>query len=743
MTSQLRLAGHILPNDLLSNEPLTRAVIAVDPAQSDSRTGSKTCSKDGPQSCAKQAPVPVQCRPDPNCPSVSLLQGLQKPTDLVSLKEEELAELAGEVRELIINTVSKNGGHLAPSLGVVELTMALLKSFDFSQDRLIWDVGHQSYAYKILTGRAESFGSIRKFKGLSGFPKPDESPYDHFGVGHSSTSISAALGFAMARDLAGQDHHVVSVIGDGALTAGLAFEGLNQAGHMGKRMIVVLNDNEMSISKNVGALSLFLSRGLSTAWVRRVKEDIRLALGAIPGIGEELVNFAIRSQHGLKSVFTPGMLFEALNFKYVGPVDGHNLKALCEVLEVVKGVKQPVLLHVLTKKGKGYTPAEANPVHFHGVGKFKREEKKDEVLPEALLSEIEVQTAPASPTEVAIPSYTQVFTDTLHKMAAQDKRIVAITAAMPEGTGLSRFAEAFPDRFVDVGICEQHAVTFAAGLALQGLKPVVAVYSTFLQRSYDQIVHDVCIQNLPVTFCLDRAGLVGEDGPTHHGVFDLSYLRHIPNLTILAPKDEAELQEAMTFALQHEGPVALRYPRGKGVGVALHQDPPLLPFAVEELLKADNASPSPDVAEGSGKPTLAILAIGNMVHPALEAAKIVSAQTGQTPGVYNVRWVKPLPKEDLLAIARRHDKLLLLEENTLAGGFSSAILELLADNDCLAGKQVRRIGVNDEFVEHGSVNQLRAMLKMDQAGIVEAISKMLSPQEINKGQSALLDCKLT
>lgn len=725
MTSQLRLAGHMLPNDILSHESLTRDVIVPEPY----KAGSKASTQ--PTDCPGQ-PYPEPCGQKQNDHPASVLQNLRAPTDLALLTEDELAELAVEVRELIINTVSKNGGHLAPSLGVVELTMALLKSFDFSQDRLVWDVGHQSYAYKILTGRADSFSSIRKFKGLSGFPKTDESPYDHFGVGHSSTSISAGLGFAMARDLAGENHHVVSVIGDGALTAGLAFEGLNQAGHMGKRMIVVLNDNEMSISKNVGALSLFLSRGLSTSWVRRMKEDIRLALGAIPGIGEDLLNFAIKSQHGLKSVFTPGMLFEALNFKYVGPVDGHNLKALCEVLEVVKGVKQPVLLHVLTKKGKGYTPAEANPAHFHGVGKFKREEHQEETLP----FEIEAPASPDTlnnPAEAAIPSYTEVFASTLNKMAAKDERIVAITAAMPEGTGLSGFAENFPERFVDVGICEQHAVTFAAGLALRGLKPVVAVYSTFLQRSYDQIVHDVCIQNLPVTFCLDRAGLVGEDGPTHHGVFDLSYLRHIPNLTILAPKDEAELQEAMCFALQHDGPVALRYPRGKGVGAPLHQNPPLLPFAVEELLKAD----------ASGQPKLAVIAVGNMAHPALEAARTVSARTGRTPGVYNARWVKPLPENDLIDIARRHDKLLLLEENTLAGGFSSAVLELLADKDCLSGKQVRRIGINDEFVEHGSADQLRAMLGMDRDGIAEAITRMLLPQETNKGHSSLLDCKLT
>ncbi|MDO5484432.1 MAG: 1-deoxy-D-xylulose-5-phosphate synthase, partial [Desulfovibrionaceae bacterium] len=459
------------------------------------------------------------------------LDAITSPGQLVGLSDSQLQQLAGEVRQRIIDVVSHTGGHLAPSLGVVDLTLALLSCFDLEKDKLIWDVGHQAYAYKILTGRAKDFHTLRTLGGLSGFPRLAESPYDHFGVGHSSTSISAALGMALARDLSGLRHHVIAVIGDGSLTAGEAFEGLNLAGHMGRRLIVVLNDNEMSISPNVGALSLFLSRTLSRRWVRQTRKEVLNFLRSIPRIGQKLAMYAIRGEWSFKSFFTPGMLFEAFRFAYIGPVDGHDIPALRRHLQMAAAVEDgPVLLHVRTRKGKGYPPAEKNPTEFHGVGLFTPE------------------TGLPVPSNAATPTFTQVFGESLLELAEQDKRIIAITAAMPEGTGTNLFRERFPDRFVDTGICEQHAVTFAAGLASQGYRPALAIYSTFLQRGYDQVVHDVCLQNLPVTFCVDRAGLVGEDGATHHGVFDIAYLRHIPQIRLLAPRDEAMLRKCLKTA---------------------------------------------------------------------------------------------------------------------------------------------------------------------------------------------------
>ncbi len=455
---------------------------------------------------------------------MSILDGITDPAQVAALSESELERLADEVRRRIIDVVAHNGGHLAPSLGVVELTLALFSTFDLNRDKLIWDVGHQAYAHKLLTGRADRFHTLRLLDGLSGFPRMAESPYDHFGVGHSSTSISAALGMALARDLSGLRHHVLAIIGDGSLTAGEAFEGLNLAGHMGRRLIVVLNDNEMSISPNVGALSLFLSRTLSRRWVRQTRREVLKFLRSIPRIGQKLALYAMRGEWSFKSFFTPGMLFEAFRFTYIGPVDGHDLPALRRHLQMAAAVEDgPVLLHVRTRKGKGYSPAEKNPTQYHGVGLFTPETG----LPVASAS---------------LPTFTRVFSNTLVELAEKDKRIIAITAAMPEGTGTNRFRERFPERFVDTGICEQHAVTFAAGLASQGYRPALAIYSTFLQRGYDQVVHDVCIQNLPVTFCVDRAGLVGEDGATHHGAFDIAFLRHIPQIRMLAPRDEDMLR---------------------------------------------------------------------------------------------------------------------------------------------------------------------------------------------------------
>ncbi|MBQ7584922.1 MAG: 1-deoxy-D-xylulose-5-phosphate synthase, partial [Desulfovibrionaceae bacterium] len=583
-----------------------------------------------------------------------------------------------EIRDVIVEVVSHNGGHLAPSLGVVELTLALFTTFNLECDQLIWDVGHQSYPYKLLTGRYERFKSLRTLGGLSGFPRREESRYDHFGVGHSSTSISAALGMAMARDLQGEKHHVVAIIGDGALTAGEAFEGLNLAGHMGRRLIVVLNDNEMSISSNVGALSLILSRTFSSQWVRQSRRSVLQFLRSIPHIGENLATYAKRGEWSFKSFFTPGMLFEALHFNYIGPVDGHDLPALQKNLQIAASVEDgPVLLHVRTVKGKGYDPAEKNPTKYHGVGSF---------LPE---------TGCSIPNKKHFSTFTQIFGETLVELAKKDPKIIAITAAMPEGTGTSLFREAFPERFVDVGICEQHAVTFAAGLATQGYKPVVAIYSTFLQRSYDQVIHDVALQNLPVTFCIDRAGLVGEDGATHHGLFDIAYMRHIPGMHLLAPRDENMLRRALYTSLSLKAPCALRYPRGIGFGVELESKMRLLPLGEGEILQSGEK--------------LALIAVGNRVHPALEAAKVVEHELGFKPLVFDPIWLKPLPKEALIEIVKKFNYIVVVEDGIKAGGFSSSLLELWNDEGLLNNLHLKRLGIPDTFVEHGTQLELREM----------------------------------
>lgn len=622
------------------------------------------------------------------------LAGIRQPGDIQRLDEKGLTRLGEEIRRMIIQTVSSTGGHLAPSLGVVELTMALLRVFNPAHDRIVWDVGHQAYAYKLLTGRLARFHTLRQLGGISGFPRLGESPFDHFGVGHSSTSISAALGMAAARDLGRRDNKVVAVIGDGSMTAGLAYEGLNQAGGLGKDLIVVLNDNEMSISRNVGALSSFLSRKLSMRWVQRFKKEAEAIMRQIPKIGDDLADYARRSEDSFKSFFTPGMLFEAFRFTYIGPIKGHDMRQLTSVLEQAKGLEGPILVHVLTKKGKGYEPAETNPTYFHGVGCF------------------EPETGVARKFGVcSLPTYTDVFGTTLCDLAARDDKIVAITAAMPEGTGVACFSERYPDRFFDVGICEQHAVTFAAGLASQGVKPVVAIYSTFMQRSYDQIVHDVCLQNLNVTFCLDRGGLVGEDGATHHGVFDLSYLRHIPNLVLMAPRNEPELQHMLATALAYAGPVAVRYPRGVGEGAALAEKQEILPIGQGELLR-----------EGTDG---VIVALGSRVTPALDAARVFAEETGKEVAVFNARFVKPLPEEQLLELAASQPFMLTVEENALAGGFGSAVLELLSDRGALGSLRVKRLGVPDQFVEHGSQKELRARLGINRDGILETLRGLI------------------
>lgn len=621
-----------------------------------------------------------------------LLDQINGPADVAALDDAALARLAQELREEIISVVSCNGGHLAPSLGVVELTLALLCELSPDRDQIIWDVGHQCYAYKLLTGRRELFPTIRCLGGLSGFPRRDESPYDHFGTGHASTSISAALGMAAARQLNKEDYHVAAVIGDGAMTAGLALEALNQAGHLGYPLIVILNDNEMSISRNVGALSLFLSSKLSSGWVRRAKREVEGWLRSIPGIGEDVLNLAKRGEDSLISLFTPGMLFEAFGFDYIGPVDGHNIADLREVLRLAKNEDKPALIHAITVKGKGYSLAEENPSRFHGIGCFNHENgqsAKDANAPDG-------------------PSFTEAFGESLVDLGEKDPRIVAITAAMPEGTGVKAFGLRFPDRLVDVGICEPHSVTFAAGLATRGMRPVVAVYSTFLQRAYDQVIHDVCLQNLPVLFCLDRAGLVGEDGPTHHGVFDLSFLRHIPNLSLLAPRHERELPLMLEAVLTQDGPAAIRYPRG-------HSDLPTT---------AQHAAP---IVWGEGEllregEDIAIIGIGTAVNHGLAGGDLWEKEGRGPVTVFNARFAKPLPEKQILDLAAGHERLLLVEENVLAGGFASAVLELL--NAHGLKNKVRCLGLPDAYIQHGPAKYLREQAGLCAEGVLGELKKL-------------------
>lgn len=616
----------------------------------------------------------------------SLLATIDGPADVKKLSLDDLGTLAQEIREIIIDTCAANGGHLAPSLGVVELTIALHRVFDSPTDRIVWDVGHQAYAHKILTGRRDRFRTLRTYGGISGFPKRKESPHDAFDVGHSSTSISAALGCAAARDLKKGSNKVVAVIGDGSMTGGVAYEGLNHAGHLNKDLLVILNDNEMSIAENVGALSNFLSRTMASDFVHTIRREVHHFLSGITA-GSSVLKVARRAEESLKGLFTPSMLFGAFGFDYIGPIDGHNTEMLMQTLENVKRFEGAVLIHVLTRKGKGYQPAEQNPSQFHGVGPFDRATGKI-----------------GSGKKGGPASYTALMGETLTKLAAADERIVAITAAMPDGTGLTGFGREYPDRFFDVGIAEQHGVTFAAGLAADGLKPVFAVYSTFLQRAYDQVCHDVCLQNLPVVFAVDRAGVVGSDGPTHHGVFDLSYLRHLPNMTVMAPKDENELQHMVKTALDLNSPVAVRYPRGNGFGVPLDQSLVNLPVGKGELLR-----------EGSDG---VILAVGVMVRPALDAAAQLATE-GVAVAVVNARFIKPLDRELILGIARTTGRVVTVEENAVQGGFGSAVLELL-EEEALTGIRVRCLGYPDQYIEQGEQSELRSAHGLDVAGIMSA-----------------------
>jgi 1-deoxy-D-xylulose-5-phosphate synthase len=624
-----------------------------------------------------------------------LLEKIDGPSDLKQLNEDELHHLAEEIRRFIIDTVSRTGGHLASNLGCVELTLALHYCFDSPKDSIIWDVGHQAYTHKILTGRRDVFHTQRQYKGISGFPKRSESPHDAIGAGHSSTSISAGLGMATANSLTGKDSKVVSVIGDGSLTGGLAFEGLNQAGHLKKNLIVVLNDNDMSISKNVGAFSAFISRKLTGSYFRDLKKEMQSLLKGIPAIGTNILHFAKKAEDSLKGFLTPGTLFEALGFDYVGPIQGHDLPQLIEVFRNCRSVEGPVLIHIMTTKGKGYPPAEKDPDIFHGIGSFDIETGK-------------VKAGKGGPS-----SYTAIFGQTMVQLGEENDKLVGITAAMPDGTGLSPFARAFPARFFDVGIAEQHALTFAAGLAAEGFRPVTAIYSTFAQRGYDQIFHDICLQKLPVTIALDRGGLVGDDGPTHHGVFDLSYLRHLPEMTLMAPKDENELRHMLKTAVWSDRPIALRYPRGTGYGVSLDLD-----LVSLEIGKGEQLTEGEDIV---------ILAIGTTVYPSLDAAKILAGE-GIAATVINSRFVKPLDCALILKAVARTGCLLTVEENALHGGFGSAVLELL-ESSGIFGIRVKRLGIPDRFIEHGSQSQLRANLGLDAAGIVTAARDLLTRRE--------------
>ncbi len=615
----------------------------------------------------------------------SLLENINSPADLKDLSIRDLGGLANEIRQKIIETVSKTGGHLAPSLGVVELTIALHYVFNAPEDKIIWDVGHQAYAHKLITGRRDRFHTLRTYGGISGFPKREESPYDSFDTGHSSTSISAGLGISTAKGLKGEKSKVISVIGDGSMTAGMAFEGLNQAGHHEKDLIVVLNDNAMSISPNVGSFSSFLSRKMTGRRFVNLKKDLEGFIKSLPGVGENILSLVRKSEDSFITFFTPGMLFEAFKFKYIGPIRGHRIDRLIEAFNNTLHLEGPVLLHVLTKKGKGYEPAEKDPAHFHGVGSF----------------EIPTGSTPKDRTK-PLPSYTEIFGNTMVDLARTNKKLFAVTAAMPEGTGLSRFAEQYPERFMDTGIAEQHAVTFAAGLATEGFRPVVAIYSTFLQRAFDQVIHDVCLPNLPVIFAIDRGGLVGEDGPTHHGHFDITYLRSLPNMTVMAPKDENELRQMLYTALKHPGPVAIRYPRGKGLGVPIDTKYQKIPIGQSETLR-------------EGKDLL-ILALGNMVYPSMEAAADLEKE-GLSVGVVNCRFAKPLDPR-LGELSTSIGRVLVVEENIRQGGLGGAVLELFNDLG-IVNVHMRRIGLPDKFVEHGASPLLREIYGLDATGILK------------------------
>ncbi len=622
------------------------------------------------------------------------LSEINSPADLRQLRVEDLQEVADEVRQFIIDTCSRVGGHTGASLGAVELAVAMHYVFDTPDDRLVWDVGHQAYAHKILTGRRDELHTIKQLGGLSGFLRRDESPYDTFGAGHASTSLSAALGMAVARDKKDEDFHVCALIGDSSLAGGMAMEAINQAGHLKSRLIVILNDNGMSIAPAVGSLSGYLNRIKEAQSYQHLKEEIGDALESVPGIGRHLRHAAKSVKDAIAAAVLPGALVNELGFKYIGYVDGHNVPAMVRALQEAKKVDGgPVIVHALTTKGKGFPNPEKNYYAYHATGPFD---------PKTGL--------PHKSSSVSAPTYTQIFGETMCELMADDERIVALTAAMPDGTGVDKILEKFPERAFDVGIAEQHAVTFCAGMACEGLKPVAAIYSTFLQRGFDQLIHDVCLQDLNVTFAMDRAGIVGADGPTHHGLLDIAYLRGYPNIVLMAPKDEAEMRDMMFTAIEHDGPAALRYPRGNGVGADISMKPKLIEIGKSETLR-----------EGKD---VAIVAYGSMVTPSIAAAEQLSAE-GIEATVVNARFVKPIDEEMILRIADQYALIVTVEEAYLAGGFGSAVLETLEANGLQDKLKVVRLGVADEIVTHGDPKVLLAQYSLDVNGITETVKTSL------------------
>ena len=622
---------------------------------------------------------------------MSVLEMISRPADLKNLSPEQFPQICKEIREKIISVISNVGGHLASNLGVIELTVALHYLLDTPRDLIVWDTGNQAYAHKLLTGRQEQFHTIRQYGGLSGFCKREESEYDTFNAGHAGTGVSAAVGFVEAREQRKQSHKVVCVVGDGALTSGLTMEGLQQAGGLNRDFLVILNDNQMSISKNVGAISAYLNRTITGEFFDRVTEETKRVLGKMPHIGEQVQRLAGRAQELVKGLLLPGLLFEELGFRYVGPIDGHQFEHLLPTLENVLKLEGPTLLHVVTKKGLGYGPAMDDPVWFHASSPFDRDTGRPK-------------------RKSARPSYSSFAVNTLIQLAREDPRIVAVTAAMSEGTGLAAFKNVFPERLYDVGIAEQHAVTFAAGLAAQGMRPVIPIYSTFLQRAYDQVVHDVATQNLPVTLCIDRGGLVAEDGSTHHGAFDLAYLRHVPNMVVMAPKDENELQHMVKSCISYDRPAAVRYPRGSSLGVDMEPMPQVLPLGKGELLR-----------EGTD---IALVAIGVTVHQAAAAAERLQ-QEGISAAVINARFVKPIDGDLIAAVAREVKCLLTVEESTAMGGFGSAVLELLSEKGII-NLPTKCLGLPDWFIEQGPQDLLREKYGLTADGVHQQAKQLLA-----------------
>ena len=616
-----------------------------------------------------------------------ILDRIKNPKDLKQLKIKDLSRLAKEMRTLIINTVSQTGGHLSSNLGVVELTLALHYAFDVPADKIIWDVGHQCYPHKILTGRKDIFSNLRQYNGMSGFPCRGESEYDVYDTGHASTALSAALGMSIARDKKKEDSHVVAVIGDGSLTGGIAWEALNQIGHLKEKLIIVLNYNEMSISQNVGAMSKYLSYIVSEQYYLKIKDLVKSILNVIPAVGKPMIKVGGAVEEAIKKTFFPGLVFEELGVKYVGPVSGHNIGSLIDIFKKAKEYKGPVLIHCVTQKGKGYAPAKKNPEKFHSASPFNVE--TGELL-----------------NKNKRPTFSSVFGQTVMKLGEEDEKVVAITAAMPDGTGLKSFGQKFPDRFFDVGIAEQHAVEFAAGLGVSGFKPVVAIYSTFLQRAYDQLYHDVCLMDIPVVFALDRAGIVPDDGPTHQGINDIIYLRHLPHMIVMAPKDENELQHMVGSALSYHHPAAVRFPKGKGVGVSLDEKFKEIPVGKGEFLK-----------EGEDL----LLAYGSMVYPALKAARKLGKE-GISLAVVNARFAKPLDEEMILRFARKGKAIITVEEGVTAGGFGSAVRELL-DRKKKFNIRFKSIGIPLEIYPLAKTEHIKKKYRLDEKGLFQQIKE--------------------